>query len=338
MIKLLFFSHAHHGSQVITGFYRLCNAFRVHLKIENHSKDSSYPDFRGVYLIVECNQKVLVYDMSDGYQYPDEIQWFLDRCDFYFKRSFSKEYNRCFFNDNPKIHPYGFNYQVTYKKNPLDGPYYKVLAKKLLQYPQNSNFLTEVFEGIPSYTKNPKILFSVRLWPQDSSLSPVLNRERSYINDCRITIVKSLKEKYQDNFVGGLYDNQIARELAPELIISPKLTSRKQYLKTMHQCDICIASMGLHESIGGKMGEYVAAAKSIVSEKLHYSIPGQFIDGINYLSFEQPNECIAQVDKLYNNHDLLYRMKVENAIYYQNYLKPEVLIANTLHVADIHIG
>lgn len=334
-MTLQYFSKAHHGSQVVTGFYLFCKLYNIPLHIENHINDKRFPKFQGVYIIVEHEGKVLVYDMNDGYQHVEEMRWLLNKCDFYFKRSYSEQYNISYLASNTKVHPYGFNYFVTFHKNPLDGVYLKELVKRILRKNRNTIFTPEAFEESPTWTDKPQILFSVRLWSHDNSLPAKLNEERSAINKKRIAIVKSLKQAYKECFWGGLYDNPTARQMAPDLIIPTSQTSKDQYLKILHKCDICIASMGLHESIGGKMGEYVAAAKGIVSETLHYSVAGNFIEGNNYLSFETSDECLMQVETLYNNPDLLYAMKQANANYYQQYLKPEILIGNTLRVANL---
>ncbi len=98
----------------------------------------------------------------------------------------------------------------------------------------------------------------------------------------------------------------------------------------LHQCDICIGTMGLHESIGWKTGEYVAAAKAIVNERFHYQVTGDFAEGVNYLPFETAQECIAAVQQLVEDPRKLYEMKRANEAYYRRWLKPEVLVKNTL--------
>lgn len=333
-IIVKFVSKAHHCSQVITGFKEICKKYGILCVIEDHSQDNNYP-YKGTFVEVEWEGLSLVYDMNDGYQNLEAMRWFLNKSDYYFKRSYSKEYNVLIANDTQKIHPYGFNYFVTFKGNPLDGPYYKEIIKAVLRQNRNTIFTPNAFEEIPSYTENPKVLFSVRLWPYDYNLSEALNYERKIINDMRIKIVRALKDKYRDNFYGGLYDTELARISAPELIIPNKQTLKSNYLKTLHMADICVGTMGLHESIGGKTGEYIAAAKGVVLERLHYSVTGDFFEGKNYLSFETEVECLDAVDKLYSNPAMLYRMKVENAIYYQQYLRPDSLITHTLNIAGI---
>lgn len=329
-----YFSRAHHCSQVVTGFHMFCEKNGIPYAIEDHSTDVNYP-YKETFIEVLGNGLTMVYDMSDGYHNLDAMQWFLNKSDYYFKRSYSQDYNKKYLLGSDKIYPYGFNYFVTYKGNPLDGSRCKDFVKSVLGMNHNTIFIPSAFEEIPCYTEDPKVLFSVRLWPQDTDLSDELNRERLQINSMRVNIVRALKSRYGKNFYGGLYDNTAAREIAPELIIPSKLTSKNVYLDTLHKCDICIGTMGLHESIGGKTGEYVAAAKGIVLERLHYDVTGDFIEGKNYFSFETMEECLDAVERLYLNPDLLYRMKVENAIYYQKFLRPDRLVEQTLKVVGV---
>ena len=86
-------------------------------------------------------------------------------------------------------------------------------------------------------------------------------------------------------------------------------------------------------SIGGKTGEYVAAARAIVHEKFYYTVAGDFEDGKNYLGFSNADECLAAVYKLIENPDLILKMQQANYEYYQNYLEPCKLIANSLKIA-----
>ena len=88
--------------------------------------------------------------------------------------------------------------------------------------------------------------------------------------------------------------------------------------------------MGLHGSIGWKIGEYVAAAKAIVSEKFAYSLPGDFSAGRNYLPYDSVEGCIEAVRFLCANKKRLYAMQLSNMIYYHSYLKPEMLVLNAL--------
>jgi hypothetical protein len=86
----------------------------------------------------------------------------------------------------------------------------------------------------------------------------------------------------------------------------------------------------LHNSIGWKLGEYVAGARAILTEPLNFSLPGNFSRGSNYYEFENPEQLITQVDELLSNPEQILETMKNNYYYYNNFVKPKNLILNTL--------
>jgi len=323
-----------HACQIITGLLRMKEqGWPVEL-IDQRNSGSVYC---GMPLMrAEYRGQKLIYDVGDGYNVPEDMEIGLKDCDFYFKRSFSAEKNRMLLPDYAhKMYPLGFNYHVTHKKNPINEPLWKHFLKPFLGRAPDRYFVPEVFEGKARRSeRQPKILFLTRLWEQEEGLPPEVNEERVLINEMRIQIIKALRERYGDAFVGGVNDTPLSREIAADLIMPAEYTERKNYLKLLHSCDICIGSMGLFESIGWKTGEYVAAAKAIVNERFHYTVTGDYAEGKHYLAFETAEECIAAVEKLAADTDRLYAMQQANEVYYREYLRPEVLVTNSLRLVD----
>lgn len=339
-----------HCSQIITGFNQLAmNKKQSYtIKFTDVSMDSNNEYYNTAFVFAEYKGKFIVYDTYDGYNAVEKSLPLLEKCDYYFKRSYSEEYNKRFFpNFEEKIFPLGFNYHVTYDGNPIDkhtGTLNKLksYARHILGETSSTFFTSEVFESDMNphiKHKHPKIIFLTRLWDPEisengASLSTNSIREREYINDMRITIIRELRHKYGKNVVSGLYDNEVSKKYAPDLICDKKLTKRKHYLKLMHRSDVCIGSMGLHESIGWKTGEYVAAGKAIVNERFHYTVPGDFTEGKNYLSFSTVEECLEAVEKLVSSPELILEMKKSNINYYNDFLKPSQLVENTLKIVS----
>ena len=334
--KVFIPSKSHHNAQVITGFLMLKeNGLDIEIIDDSHNQDN--PFFNMPIIYAQYRGKKIIFDHWDGYQFPELIKRGLEWADIYFKRSFSAEKNALYFPDETqKMYPLGFNYHVTYRNSPFSEPLWKHLIKKLLGREINGYFLPKVFEGHAHKAQGPaKIIFFTRLWDQNKlGLNSAMQEERAQINKMRIDLLRALKERYGDAFIGGLNDTQLSREMAPDLIVPAKYTGRKKYIALLHSCDICIGAMGLHESIGWKTAEYIAAAKAIVNESLHYSVPGDFEIGKNYLEFSTTNECIAAVQKLVDNPQLLYDIKKANEVYYLNYLKPDSLVANSLKIVN----
>lgn len=328
-------SRIHHVCQIVTGFLILKEQ-GMPVTIQDCSRDRNQPLHDLPVVMAQYQGKRIVYDLWDGYQNPEGMELGLKNCDVYFKRSFSREKNRELFPEQAeKIFPLGFNYHVTHLKNPVNEPWWKHWGKLLQGRAPDRYFRPEVFEGRAKPQEGPvKVLFLTRLWEEDPSLSPEENEERRVINESRIHMIRTLRQRYGECFFGGLNDLPIARSLAPELIVSRQYTERRHYLNLLHSCDICIGTMGLYESIGWKTGEYVAAAKAIVNETFRYQVPGDFTPRKNYLPFDTAEECLDGVQALVESPELRLEMQQANETYYRNFLKPEVLVGNTLRIAD----
>ena len=148
-----YFSRSIHCSQLFTGIHWLAKRRSVRLHCENHIDDPNYP-FKTAIVEVIYRDKVLVYDMLDGYNNLEAIKWFYSHCDFYFKRSYSFNKNRLNGFDEKKIYPWGFNYHVSYLGNPCEGSArstIKDFAKLCLGKETNSFYSKSVFEECPVF-------------------------------------------------------------------------------------------------------------------------------------------------------------------------------------------
>ena len=106
---------------------------------------------------------------------------------------------------------------------------------------------------------------------------------------------------YQQNqvlsyiFNGGVPDTDFSRQYAPDLILGYKDTNKSEYINKVKNTSICIATTGLHDSIGWRLGEYVSASRAIISQPLKYDLPGNFCVNKNYLEFDTINELIENI-------------------------------------------
>jgi hypothetical protein len=335
-IELKIYSKSPHTSQIITGFLLLEEKGMIDTIQYNTIQYNTIPHQH----IVECvyKNKRICFDVADGYNLDREkLEQYLCEIDYYFKRSFSAVENEKFTNGH-KIYPLGFNFYVTHKNNPLDKRNkIKLFIKEILKKGEVSRkYVTQAFEDKPKYRENLKILFMTRLW-QPNTGNKFLDEERIRINKMRIKIIRELREVFPNNFIGGIYDNKFSKEIAKDCILSQKWTNKHNYLNLVKDCDICIGSKGLHKSIGWKTGEYVAAAKAIVCESFDYEVTGNFDIGKNYYSFDDANQCIEYVNYLMNNPQKVYKMKKNNEIYYNEYLRPDKLISNALDIVLLSI-
>lgn len=320
-----------HNCQILAGFDELARGGEYDIVIRDLSAENA--EFaKYAFVTAKWGGVTAVYDTMDGYQEPQAMRRFLENCDFYFKRSFDRAENARLFGElADKMHPLGLNYYLTYRGNPLGEGGLKKLAKLLSGRKPYGYFTKDKFEHEPRRVEGaPKIVFVSRL--RGDMGSAKMDDARREINDMRVSLMRRLRDKYGENFIGGLFDSPLTREYAPDLVLDRAATKREKYLKMLGDCDICIASTGLHKSTGWKVGEYVAAARAIVTEPICYEVPGNFEEGRNYLTYTNADECMAAIDRLVNSPEEIYRMECANRDYYLHYVEPSVLVKNTLKV------
>lgn len=331
IIKLL--SGMGHVSGVLTGFRMLEQNGELTLNIVDARKDPA--EARDTLLEADVDGKIVLFDMMDGYFYncPEVVQRRFAEADVIFKRSFSVEKNQQFPEGiRKKLRPLGLNYYVTSPGSPLDGNL--SWKNRAVRWIKDGNCYVQDFEAeMKTVPAEPKILFMTRLWdPNEQAIQghPEFSKQWEEVNESRIALNRALRARFPRQFTGGLSDTPYAREHCPELIIPKYMTGKRFYLRRMKQTEICIASTGLHESIGWKLAEYVAAGRAIVSEPLRYEVPGGFASGQNYLEYTTPEECIAQVEALLKAPAALQTMAQNNAAYYREWLRPDQQVRHAL--------
>lgn len=344
--ELEFFPNPH-LMQIYTGFFALQKAGIIDLKIKRIKySDSSIPIINAV---INKTYKA-VYDTIDGLSWiPGDSDTNLEhfkktvKTDFYFKRSYDprmQEYKP----DNCEVYPFGLNYNVHPDKNMLryaatfrDKIKYIAKTNKLFKTISNKPFFyTRDFEYYPIKARENRILFLTRLWSPEEARSERSREFRAQLNATRIKCIEACKKAYGNLFTGGLYMESYAKKNYPSLAMPGSFTNKASYLQSVKEHTICVTTTGLHNSIGWKLGEYVAASRAIVTEPLNFSLPGSFNRGSNYFEFETPEELLTQVDFLLSNPDQILETMKNNYYYYNNFVKPENLILNTLITITNH--
>jgi hypothetical protein len=345
--------------QLYTGFSMLAENGLIDISQEirqystnSTSKKQYLKNATDAHLVVELlsgkKQKMFLYFDNHDSQEIDENH--LQDCDIYFKRSFSQNYiNDKHFEYKDKIHPLGLNYWVLPNKcsmmtlyrnlslskstlRKLDGIISSIDTRnKIRFYPRLRNL-----HSLPVNFLEPKVLFMVTAYdPYDDPKRPKEKiEERIYNNEFRANCVRALRNELGLNFFGGFVHSKYTIENYKDVLLDdPKKCRKQNYLKILNTFPICIATTGLHGSIGWKFAEYVAFSKAIVSEKLHYSVPGFFQPEHNYLEFSSPENCVEQSIKLLSNQQLRTKLMFNNSIYYQHYVKPDMLVLNAISIA-----
>lgn len=346
-----------HISQILCGLTMLKKKNIIEFKIE-YIYENKYGNEH--FVEVEIDGKIVVFDISDG-DSTSRDKYYHD-CDFVFKRSYDKKLERASYMEE-KIRSLGLNYYVTCKDNPYDKFYFdlaipflklmKLLIKKtLIKSPFKRHTLASMTIDEISYKQSKKydedldLIFLTRLWfPYDkvkttseieSIISKDVNLKKLYqLDKLRVEVIKGLKENFGDRAVVGLAATNGIEKFYPDLIVSHDITSRLSYLNLVKRSKICITSNGLHDSIGWKFGEYVALGKVILTENLVYDIPYDFIEGKNYLTYLNVNDCVDKVNLLLSNSQLRQYIKKNNIKYYDNFLSPDNLVLNAFNFCNV---
>jgi hypothetical protein len=331
------YSSEPHLSQLFVGLDILQKKRIITCSIKKNIKKSA-----GSLFITLDKKYTVVFDMLDGFNWLDgteeeKLNQFKNRTnvDFYFKRSYS-DILQDYCSKGCKLYPYGLNYYLD------DGVFYKGVKNTFKNIIKNISFLREIlklgkedfsyhsFESYPTPQNLTKILFLTRLWDPDTISSKFLKEERTEINNNRINAIKACKKEFKNLFLGGLIAENFSLKNYPEIIIPYQLTNKSSYIQQVKEHNICIATTGLHNSIGWKFAEYVASSRCILSEPLHYSITGDFRENKNYLSFTNAEELLEKIYFLFDNKNVISEIMQNNFHYYNNYVRPDNIVLNAL--------
>jgi hypothetical protein len=271
----------------------------------------------------------------------------LESCDIYFKRSYCPSYLVDFGNELKKrVHPGGLNYPVF--PNSIDWFAARrylwceaSLEKKLLglraalDSRNYFGFTPRLRDLQPMFhdSERKQVLFMVTA--HDPNATPGLptekREERAECNETRADCIRALRDEFGPAFKGGFVHNEYTKRQFKDLLLdNPSDGKRGNYLRFVRDSAVCVATTGLHKSIGCKLGEYVALGKAIVSERLNYKVPGNFSPGQNYFEFASPNECVNSCVRLIENENLRLKLQANNCIYYAQFLRPDVMILRAL--------
>lgn len=273
----------------------------------------------------------------------------LPKCDFYFKRSYLPALvNSLPADERRKIRPLGLNYRVL---PDLPDPFaigralsltgLSVLklgaVKQALDVNNQWGFQPRMrlMQQRPDLRADPRVLFLVAAYDpyDDPARSQEKIDDRIFINETRARCLRLLKDALGPRFTGGFSPSRFAVEQYRDLVAPPGSTSQANYLQTLKSMPICVATTGLHGSIGWKLAEYVAFSKAIVSEQLIYEVPGPFATGRNYIEFTSAAGCLNGVERLIGDVALRQQLMQSNAAYYRDYLRPDALVRNALRTA-----
>jgi hypothetical protein len=334
--------------QLYTGFFLLQRRGIIDIKqkfvpakIPNPPKAEHLRYARYCGLRVVVNKRLtLHYDTHDTWDIDEEL---LSACDFYFKRSFSSSYLKNLATHRHKVHPLGLVYQVypnhwdrfavrrsifldNYESGKL-----KALLRSLL--PIAARKLSSM-ESWPDFDAPAKIIFMTRAWAPHEAPSQDKAEEFLHLSETRAKCIRMLRDEFGVDFYGGFMHSDFAsKNYKDALLPDHSLSASRNYLNLLRNFPIGVATAGLHGSIGWKFAEYVALSKAILSEKLCCEVPGDLRKGVNYLEFSSPEDCVIKAKQLCSDHHLRNSLMINNARYYESYLRPDSLVLNSILIA-----
>ncbi len=350
-------AEAPHLTQIHTGLSMLARSGRVRVRYAfgdhvwgGRLLSRRDPPLCGLYVLL--NQRVLVhYDLRDGAELDERA---LAVADLYFKRSYSLASTPLA--HQHKVLPWGLNYEV-HPDVPSAHERQRLLAHKAwsMQFFRSSAQLVSQWSGYPlSYVPElakmcappvpqapARALFMVRAWDpeQDKDLSPAVRADRHAVNEMRAECVRLLKKTFGERFTGGFAHTDYAIKHYKDVLLShPEWAKKGRYLDLIKTHPICIATAGLHASVGWKFGEYVAFSKAIVSEQLQFAPPEGFAQGQNYLAFSTPEGCVNATESLMSDAALRTSLMTHNHAYYLQHLKPDRQMWRSLRIASARAG
>tara|TARA_B100000408_G_scaffold138583_1_gene132804 strand:+ start:20423 stop:21469 length:1047 start_codon:yes stop_codon:yes gene_type:complete len=338
-VKVPLKTNARHLQQMYTGLETLQKMGTIRLEYVDQAIKHNE-----VFTTLVINNKDVVIDCKDSVEIEQKNY---DDCDVYFKRSLSPKH----FHTLSKIHPFGLYFEVypsvrsahtierflAFSENSAVNKAKSLVkaldTKNLLSYmPRANNFLPkhEKIEDI-------SILFFTRLWnphfDREFELSKVETCDRELINTLRIDCVRALRKEFGQECLVGLMDDEYSRKLAPDLILSPEVTAQRKYIELVKRSKVCITSTGLHGSIGAKFSEYLALGKLILSEPFNHVLTSPVEEGINYLAYNSPEQCVDKAKQMLRSSDENRAMIESNSQYSIEYLRPEKIMQRVIDKA-----
>ena len=321
-VTLYFNSTLHHFSQLLAGLEFL----KVKKEIElSYVLDlGSYP---ADIFKIEFNGLSVFFDLADNSRIYENIY---EQCDFYVKRMLLKTDAE----KKKKLIPYGLYYPVYYKNPDLQFLFLKNknLSKYSLRYWKFLSQMLNIKDSIAvneiSKLESPaadteQIIFRARLWNPANNDTPWKKKERKVLNEQRIDINRRLKIRFPSNFKGGILRDSYSEKLCPDNLLAPGEYHRKKYILELKSSAIGIVNQGLEDSIGAKLGEYVANSLAILTTPIEkFELHGNFSEGSNYLCYRDTPECLQQVETFLENPTLRKDMQERNKEYYAHYLHP----------------
>jgi hypothetical protein len=181
------------------------------------------------------------------------------------------------------------------------------------------------YMAAPDTPKSAAVLFQTRIWEDYEARGD----DPDAINDQRVRLVRALKQGLGERFCGGLLPTPLALLRHPELVTARPVPPAA-FARWQRGLLIGVYTRGLHYSTAWKLGEYFAASMCVVAEPPRNQLPVPLTEGVEFLAFASPDECIAACEYILANPDLQRNMRAATYDYYRREVAPEAHLRSCL--------
>ncbi|MBJ2126412.1 hypothetical protein [Flavobacterium sp. IB48] len=331
-MKLEISSWVPHLNQLIYSYFYYCKNERTTVNIVRNERVAHSG------AILNIDNKRIFFDYSDAPEFIDSANLY----DYYFKRSLREE------NHEKNIYPLNFNLSLSYKSHllvmnlSLDILFNKNSRTEIIRAMDLFSLFTNSSHAILDFKRYPKkvedfggnIIFHTRLWNPNNHADTDEKERRKFQNEFRINACRLLKKEFKNASVGLLAD-QLAAELAPDLLLDAKHSNKNNYFNMLSKFNVCVADDGLKDTPGWKIGEYLLFGKAVISTPLNIAVD-DFHEHVNYEKLSNRSayqELPEKIEYLLSGKKYL-EMGQNNLLWSESYLHPKNYIKRILTIVE----
>jgi hypothetical protein len=188
------------------------------------------------------------------------------------------------------------------------------------------------FEAPPDTPDVKRIVFLTRVFDIDEGWN-ALNRDYVIgLNEERAAIIRGMRRHFGTRFVGGLMSDPFSRQHYADCIAEVS-TVRADYLRLLKESRVAVTTKGLVDSIPGKLAEYFAASRCVLTDPLLFELPYEVQHRKHVMVFGSVDEAITAGEELLRDDTLASHMRHENHRLYRESVEPSRTMLRCIETA-----
>ena len=177
--------------------------------------------------------------------------------------------------------------------------------------------------------KEPLVFFATRVYGPDEAPHAA---DRETVNIRRVSLIRALRSRFGDRYVGGLRPTSHALDRYPDCVYRVE-DNRTWHHTTGKRALVHVNSMGLHGSTGWKFAEALAQQSCLVTEPTLDVLPVPVVDGLHCLNFSTVESCIPHCASLLADPARADALRRAGKDYYLASVQPAALMQSLLYRA-----